>query len=1215
MKRIRCGVGACAVLGQCLALLVCLLPHNLVLSPGYAVLSSATEDSNSVHHSSAAPDPARPVGSQPVPTADDRGSAKPEAKSVAHVSSNPPAPGAPTDGSVPPNVDAPTNPSKAAAEASASGGPDKPPPSPPRLSAPTPAPVPEGAGGASQTGGAVMTDPNVARKEQATTSELVGFVVRGRGFFDRLQIDDLDSRVKPDGKRMLPLLHILRAFRVKIEEEGGRIRFTPEGAEPVELDVNQQQIRIGDRQQPIEVIQAVSETTLKPDFYVPVEDLSQILKMELVWNTDLYEYQVQLDRRLSIWNFTSGKSLWTDAKWIEDDLPESLPPAERSRSELQLLEVDWHPNYALQHSAQGGTSHLVNLSGPRETVWGAFQNGQYKAQISHPSPMWSSGEGWRWGQGESYGAQVDWFEWKQRFAASELTVGDSTSGLSDLVYPVFGATGVRINGLLGWTPVELEMDKSHLGTRQFYSRSQVFQGTAPIGATAELIVNGRTVDVQTVSAQADSPAGMGVYRFENIEIPNGILNQVTILIKEANGNEIRVDKSIKSTPQLLPQGRASYVALLGSQRERGLPGAEIVDSGSFYGYVTGGRVLYGLTDRLTVGTVLASEQGQYHRLLGGANPSPDERPFPEASQHAGATFSYLPLDNLQLSGELAASQMDQTGSQGGWGGNESKETGSQRALAARTRAEYLPTQNLTVHSDLLHLGSDYFDGSDPDVFDRQGGEVGLSWKWNKNWSLDAGVGDVRNNVDARLSETLNVIYGMTGLTTTIVPRTSLWAKVYGLDASTEERPRQLNELGFRWAPIEGLSLFGQVLLGEEPSVQGDNRFLSRLRLRDAPSSLHPSQRWGITKRLNTRSMVGLLYYSSEAQQTLSFTYDVGVNVRNHSLRLHSEVFRAMTSESGAGGYGFRTQGEYLLDHLGYNSCGVSANYQEGSYAILCYLNLRDLFSYHDRRLTSLSSSHIQPSYGCIQGKVFLDYDGDHLPDANEPGVPNVKVCLGQMTGAMTDKHGYYVLPVPPDVSQVRVYLDVATVPAVYTVTHGTQLAKVYGDSVTEVNLSLAPLISIVGHVMAVDPNAARRKTTDPNATVLSATVVDANAPQGTRTPVGSVRVSLSDRHSGLLVSDSVTGADGSYYLGDVKPGQYVLRVDPKTLPESHQMAVAEQNVDIKPTKEEFLEINLPDFVATVHKKAKPPEETKPSNAAPPGENPRSPDDKKPKVGQ
>ena len=221
-------------------------------------------------------------------------------------------------------------------------------------------------------------------------------------------------------------------------------------------------------------------------------------------------------------------------------------------------------------------------------------------------------------------------------------------------------------------------------------------------------------------------------------------------------------------------------------------------------------------------------------------------------------------------------------------------------------------------------------------------------------------------------------------------------------------------------------------------------------------------------------------------------HDLSLDIQKHSLRVHTELIRELKEEPDGHDYGFRERCEYLLDRVGNNNFGVSAEWRHGAYAFLLYLNINNLYAYHDGRFTNVNDSRVRTAYGAVQGKVFMDYNGNHRPDPNEPGVPNVKVYLGDTTSTMTDKNGYYVLPVPPNESEARIRLDVGTVPATCTVTHGTQLAHVCRDSVTEVNLSLAPLISIAGRVVALDFNAAQQAS-DANVPGFWATVFEVPA--------------------------------------------------------------------------------------------------------------------------
>ena len=87
------------------------------------------------------------------------------------------------------------------------------------------------------------------------------------------------------------------------------------------------------------------------------------------------------------------------------------------------------------------------------------------------------------------------------------------------------------------------------------------------------------------------------------------------------------------------------------------------------------------------------------------------------------------------------------------------------------------------------------------------------------------------------------------------------------------------------------------------------------------------------------------------------------------------------------------------------------------------------------------------------------------------------------------------------------------------------------------------------------------------------------------------------------MTDSVTGDDGTYYLGDLKPGQYVLRLDTTTVSKQYEMTESQRTIEVKATTEELLEIQQPDFIVTAVKEGKPSgnppilgEEQKPPNA-------------------
>jgi len=985
-------------------------------------------------------------------------------------------------------------------------------------------------------------DPNSAKRASEVTSELVGFVVRGRRLYQRLRVEDMDSLVTSDGKRLLPLLRILHAFKWQVEEELTTLRFSPEGVGPVRIDLEKRELEINGQTRPLSFVQAKSEITFQPDVYLSAEDLGVILDMDLEWDNALYEYRIQLDRMLSVWKLDKGISLLKiRAKRIPIDLPEVLPAADRSQDLLHFLEFNWSPSYQWRSPEQSTYTQSARSSTPRETVWGNFNKGQYKIQISHPELIWENNERQcYWKNYDPYIAKTDWFEWVYRLPSSELALGDSSFGLSELIYPTSNVTGIRVNGLTGYNEEELESDRSSLGLRQFFGRPYVFEGTAPLGAAVEILLNDRSIATQEVFPEEGSAPGMGTYRFEDIELPGGILNEVVIVITEANGNEMRVEKSIIGTPRLLPKNRSAYLGVVGSKRELWMSDKKGFEVGDFFGEIASGRLLYGLTDRLTIGGILGFQQDHYHIYLEKESYS-DRRSFPESSSHLGGLFSYLPFNKMFLSGEFGISQ--------GQGEDKYKD------MAFRLRGEYLPSENFSVDMDLLNLGADYFDGQDTDIADRRGGEIGISWKQGRKWTLEGSIGKMRNNLDGQFDQTLLALYMNIGLRTTIIPGTTLTFKLNRLDSNLDSTAKTLSEVRVRTSPFRGLDIYGQSSFGGELELGEHNRFFSRLRLKNAPRFTRPTQYWTIRKSLASGNAVAFTYNDIGIKKTVSVTHNFNTHVKDHPLRVRTEVLQDLLGSGVDGDLKFRNRTEYLLDSVGYKRLGLTAEYQGGEYRVMLYLSIKDLYTRHENKFRNINERRIRTSYGAVHGRVFLDYNDNSRPDPGEPGIPEVKVCLGDIKSTFTDENGYYILPGLPNLSTARIYLDIDTVPAIYTVTHGTQLARIYRDSLTEVNLSLAPMISLAGYVVRSDPNEQSK-------------------------PISGVRVILTEAGSEQMVGDSLTAEDGSYYIGDVKPGDYNLQVDIETLPPIYELSEPRREIKVVSTKEEFQEIKLPDFVVS-----------------------------------
>jgi hypothetical protein len=421
--------------------------------------------------------------------------------------------------------------------------------------------------------------------------------------------------------------------------------------------------------------------------------------------------------------------------------------------------------------------------------------------------------------------------------------------------------------------------------------------------------------------------------------------------------------------------------------------------------------------------------------------------------------------------------------------------------------------------------------------------------------LKGGLGLLRDNLDGDLDDTLLVDYQNIGLQTTVLPRTSLELNLDRLSSNLSVGAGTLGEVRARTSPFQGLDIFGQISVGDELELGEHDDFFSGLKLKHAPWFAGPSQLWGVRKSLTNNSAVTLAYSDADFRSVIRLIHDLNIQLKQQPLRVRVEALHNVSTQNDEEKFGFQTSTTYLLDRAGDNRLRVTGGYVNGEYRIGADLATRNLYARHSGRFTNVNEHRIRPAYGAVHGKVFLDYDGDVILDPDEPGVPDIKVFVGARRAAVTNKDGYYILPSIRD-SPARVYLDIDTVPAIYTVTHGTQLANIVRDSLTEVNLSLAPIVSVSGRIVITEPD-------------------------GRTIPISGARVYLTDVESSRLVADSFTAEDGSYYIGNLKSGDYILQVDEETVSPQYILAEQKRTVKVVPTRETFQEIRQPDFTASV----------------------------------
>jgi len=98
---------------------------------------------------------------------------------------------------------------------------------------------------------------------------------------ETLKIEDFDTLIIPSGRRLMPLLRLLKALQVETEENGNRVSFNPTGALKITVDIRKKEIQSNGQTKSVPLVEGVSDVTSQRDIYLPPEVLSDILLMKI----------------------------------------------------------------------------------------------------------------------------------------------------------------------------------------------------------------------------------------------------------------------------------------------------------------------------------------------------------------------------------------------------------------------------------------------------------------------------------------------------------------------------------------------------------------------------------------------------------------------------------------------------------------------------------------------------------------------------------------------------------------------------------------------------------------------------------------------------------------------------------------------------------------------------------------------------------------------
>jgi hypothetical protein len=541
-----------------------------------------------------------------------------------------------------------------------------------------------------------------------------------------------------------------------------------------------------------------------------------------------------------------------------------------------------------------------------------------------------------------------------------------------------------------------------------------------------------------------------------------------------------------------------------------------------HGIIGAERVLYGVTDSLTVGATWAAQDGT--RPAGYYGLQEYQRGYPTSSLHRGGQVSWLASERLQFVGDVSFS-------------NSRKEQVADSGRAYKVKADLFPVRALRLSSQIFEYSPGFFNGENTAVRDRAGYAYDLFWNINRRFRAVSAGGSLRNNLDGLTANAFRMNFQKIELASGITPRVAVMVGANRMESNAlGAGPQMLYTLRVQ-ASLPRQATFEALL---SKGARLDSFVLSTFSngLNLPGFSLYQTQSAAATVRVPLRSghLLGASYLDGPGGRRASIV---------ESFSPAARPFRVSTEL----GYDVRRQdifffqrAEYRFDRAGRKAVGIDVRRDLGRWRAMVNLTFSELFRGGGGRPTVVADPSFTADRGAVFGKVFADANADGRLDPGEPGVEAVTVLTDNGVKTETDKDGNFVIPASGQGGSYRVFLDIDSVPAIYSPTHGMQTANIRSGNLTEINLGVSPLNSVSGMVEIASAAQERR-------------------------PMYGIRVSLKRAGDNEEVGDSVTGQDGSYYLSDVRPGLYFVEVDPETLPAGTALAERRIRVEIRPAIE------------------------------------------------
>ena len=209
-----------------------------------------------------------------------------------------------------------------------------------------------------------------------------------------------------------------------------------------------------------------------------------------------------------------------------------------------------------------------------------------------------------------------------------------------------------------------------------------------------------------------------------------------------------------------------------------------------------------------------------------------------------------------------------------------------------------------------------------------------------------------------------------------------------------------------------------------------------------------------------------------------------------------------------------------------------------------------------------------PKTASLGDKVWYDDNHNGIQDKSEGGVAGVSVTLyrgNQSVGTTTtDSHGEYLFSNLP-AGDYYLKFDLSSVQSGYRVTTQDVGSDDSKDSDVNPDNGMTPTITLAAGTTDRSWDMGLYKPTTPAAkgSVGDRVWYDDNhngLQESGETGVENVAITLYDK-SGTEIGTTLTDTQGAYSFEDIEPGEYYLKFDPSSLPESYRFTKQDEGSD------------------------------------------------------